>query len=95
MVVGQAFGSSLWWGLLLLLNVVAVVAMGWDKFQAQRQGRRVPERTLFLLALGGGSVGCLAGMYGFRHKTQHRSFVWGMPAILLGHLALVLAVFFR
>ncbi len=94
MVRGE-FGSLLLWGLLLLLNVGAVLVMGWDKFQAQRQGRRVPERTLFLLALGGGSVGCLAGMYGFRHKTQHVSFVWGMPMILLAQLSLALAFFWR
>mgnify|MGYP003735790773 CR=1 FL=1 len=80
---------------MLLLNVGAVLVMGWDKFQAQRQGRRVPERTLFLLALGGGSVGCLAGMYGFRHKTRHASFVWGMPLILLAQLSLALALFWR
>ena len=80
---------------MLLLNVGAVLVMGWEKFQAQRQGRRVPERTLFLLALGGGSVGCLAGMYGFRHKTRHASFVWGMPLILLAQLSLALALFWR
>lgn len=94
MVHGE-FGGLLLGGLLLLLNVGAVLVMGWDKFQAQRQGRRVPERTLFLLALGGGSVGCLAGMYGFRHKTQHASFVWGMPLILLAQLSLALALFWR
>ena len=94
MVHGE-FGGLLLGGLLLLLNVWAVLVMGWDKFQAQRQGRRVPERTLFLLALGGGSVGCLAGMYGFRHKTQHASFVWGMPLILLAQLSLALALFWR
>ncbi|HOU33020.1 MAG TPA: DUF1294 domain-containing protein [Synergistaceae bacterium] len=94
MVHGE-FGGLLLGGLLLLLNVGAVLVMGWDKFQAQRQGRRVPERTLFLLALGGGSVGCLAGMYGFRHKTRHASFVWGMPLILLAQLSLALALFWR
>lgn len=94
MVHGE-FGGLLLGGLLLLLNVWAVLVMGWDKFQAQRQGRRVPERTLFLLALGGGSVGCLAGMYGFRHKTRHASFVWGMPLILLAQLSLALALFWR
>jgi len=94
-VVHGEFGGLLLGGLLLLLNVGAVLVMGWDKFQAQRQGRRVPERTLFLLALGGGSVGCLAGMYGFRHKTRHASFVWGMPLILLAQLSLALALFWR
>ena len=49
-----------------------------------------PEKVLFLSALIGGSVGALAGMFAFRHKTKHLSFVLGLPAILLLHLALAL-----
>ncbi len=61
-----------------------------DKRRARRKGaRRVRERTLFLSALLGGSVGAIAGMRLFRHKTKHWYFVWGMPAILI--LQLVLA----
>ena len=48
----------------------------------------VPEKTLFLLALIGGSVGAWAGMYTFRHKTRHWYFVWGIPAILLAQVVL-------
>lgn len=44
---------------------------------------RVPEKTLFLLALAGGSAGALAGMYVFRHKTKHLKFVIGLPLILI------------
>ena len=42
---------------------------------------------MFLLSLLGGSVGSLAGMYTFRHKTRHLKFVLGMPLILILHLA--------
>lgn len=73
--------------------------MGTDKQIARRNGkltaagkrtkRRVPERTLFLIAALGGSVGVLAGMYVFRHKTRHLSFVLGVPAILAAQLLLI------
>ncbi|KEO81886.1 DUF1294 domain-containing protein [Tumebacillus flagellatus] len=56
------------------LNVYAYVLMGYDKRQAKRGGRRVPERTLFLLSFAGGCIGIERGMKKFRHKTQHRSF---------------------
>ena len=77
---------------LLVWNFVAFALMGVDKAKA-RQGRwRIPEKTLFLSAILGGSVGAMLGMSLFRHKTQHRSFRLGMPLILalqvLGLLAL-------
>ena len=45
--------------------------------------RRIPEKTLFSIAILGGSIGSIAGMWVFRHKTKHRIFVFGMPLILL------------
>ena len=57
--------------------------MGIDKSRARRKAWRIPESTLFLIAFIGGSIGSIAGMYFFRHKTLHLSFVWGMPAILI------------
>ena len=82
-----------WWLPPLLLwlagvNLWAFALMGWDKSRAKRGLRRVPERTLFLSAWLGGAPGALAGMYRFRHKTKHRSFVWGIPAILMLELLL-------
>ncbi|MFC5471431.1 DUF1294 domain-containing protein [Cohnella suwonensis] len=68
---------------LLAINAGALWAMAYDKGQAKRRGRRVPERTLFLLAAVGGSPGAIAGMRLWRHKTKHVSFVVGMPAILV------------
>ena len=68
-------------GYLASVNLLAFTVYGADK-------RRVPEKTLFLLAIIGGSVGAWAGMYTFRHKTRHWYFVWGIPAILLAQVAL-------
>lgn len=73
---------------LALVNVIAFAVYGADKRRAKKDKRRVPEKTLFLLALIGGSVGALAGMYTFRHKTRHWYFVWGIPAILVIQIAL-------
>ena len=73
---------------LAAVNVIAFVVYGADKRRAKKERRRVPEKTLFLLALIGGSVGAWAGMYTFRHKTRHWYFVWGIPAILAVQIAL-------
>ena len=73
---------------LALVNLIAFAVYGADKRRAKKDKRRVPEKTLFLLALIGGSVGALAGMYTFRHKTRHWYFVWGIPAIMLVQIAL-------
>lgn len=73
---------------LAAMNLAAFAAMGLDKRRARTGRWRVRERTLFLLALLGGSAGALAGMWCFRHKTRHPRFVWGMPAILALHLLL-------
>ena len=71
------------------VNVLGFVLMGFDKRQARRGGRRVPEGRLFLAALLGGAAGTILGMYAFRHKTRHWYFKWGLPAILLFHLGLL------
>lgn len=75
---------------LAAFNLLAFILMGTDKRRARMGRRRIPERTLFLSALIGGSVGAIAGMYAFRHKTKHLRFVLGLPAILLLQLALAL-----
>lgn len=67
---------------LLAVNALGLLLMLIDKKKSQKNRWRIPERTLFLTAALGGSVGCLMGMYLFRHKTKHLSFTLGMPAIL-------------
>lgn len=73
---------------LVLINLVTFFVYGADKRRARQGKWRVPEKTLFLLPLLGGSVGALLGMRVFHHKTKHWYFVWGVPAILLAQLAL-------
>lgn len=77
---------------LILINLTLFLTMAIDKSSAKRSARRVPEATLFLMALLGGSVGGIAGMYTFRHKTKHMSFVIGFPAILLLEAALLIFI---
>jgi len=75
-------------GYLVLVNLIAFTVYGADKRRARKDRRRVPEKTLFLLAIIGGSVGAFAGMRLFRHKTRHWYFVWGIPAIMVLQIAL-------
>lgn len=82
-------------GYLFCLNVAGLASMGMDKRKAIRHQWRIPEATLFLIALLGGSLGSIVGMQLFRHKTRHWYFVWGMPAIFFIELALVLGIVLR
>ena len=75
---------------LQVLTLATFIVCGIDKFAAKKQMRRVPEKTLFLLSAIGGSVGMFAGMLTFRHKTQHWYFKFGIPAIIIGQVVLVL-----
>lgn len=77
-------------GYILVMSIVAFCVCGADKFAAQRQKSRVPEKVLFLLSALGGSVGMYLGMFTFRHKTKHWYFVVGIPAIILVQTALIL-----
>ena len=83
----------LWY--LVAVNLVTFTVYGVDKAKARRGAWRVPEKTLFLLPLLGGSVGALLGMLVFRHKTKHWYFVWGIPLILLAQIALAVWVYFK
>ena len=78
----------------IIVNIAGFAAMGSDKSRARRKAWRIPESTLFLIALLGGSIGSLLGRYGFRHKTRHWYFVWGMPAILILQAAAILYLLF-
>ncbi len=75
---------------LLLVNAAGFLLMLLDKQKARKKKWRIPERTLFLAAALGGSIGCLIGMYTFRHKTKHKRFTIGIPLILIAQIALAL-----
>ncbi|MDD6238852.1 MAG: DUF1294 domain-containing protein [Oscillospiraceae bacterium] len=78
----------------MIINIVAFFLMGIDKKKARTGAWRIPEKTLFLSAILGGSIGSICGMQLFRHKTKHKSFVIGMPAILVVQLSLAAAYFY-
>ena len=73
---------------LTAVNLAAFALMGIDKWKARHERWRIPERTLFLPALLGGTLGAIAGMRCFRHKTRHWYFRWGLPALLAVQLGL-------
>ena len=68
---------------LIIINLIAFLAMYIDKRRAKYGKWRIKEHTLFILTLLGGSIGAIAGMYTFRHKTKKMRFVIGFPAILV------------
>jgi uncharacterized membrane protein YsdA (DUF1294 family) len=74
---------------VILLSLISFIMYGWDKRRAQKDGRRIPEKTLHLMALFGGWPGALLGQRTFRHKTQKISFriVFWLCVVL--HVAVV------
>ena len=78
---------------LLLINALGFLLMFVDKYKAKKKLWRIPEATLFTVALVGGSLGCLLGMYTVRHKTKHLTFTMGMPAILAVQIILLVLLF--
>lgn len=68
---------------LIIINIIAFLAMYIDKKRAKMGRWRIKEHTLFILALIGGSVGAIIGMYTFRHKTKKARFFIGFPIILI------------
>ena len=68
---------------LTVVNFTGFAMMGIDKQKARRDQWRIPERNFFITAFLGGSLGCYLGMQVFHHKTMHKAFTIGMPAILI------------
>jgi uncharacterized membrane protein YsdA (DUF1294 family) len=68
-------------GWLIAVNLLALLIYGYDKTIAGSGVRRVPERTLLAVALLGGTLGALAGMLLFRHKTRKPAFL--IPFVVL------------
>ncbi|MBR0305230.1 MAG: DUF1294 domain-containing protein [Lachnospiraceae bacterium] len=73
---------------LLLANVIAFAMYGIDKRKAMKDQWRIPEKTLLLAALIGGSFGAFVGMQVFHHKTKHWKFILGVPACMILHVGL-------
>lgn len=79
---------------LLVINLVSFALMGIDKSRARRNAWRIPEASLFLFAIFGGSIGSILGMQLFRHKTLKPAFFIGMPVILGIQVLIILYLIF-
>ena len=75
---------------LVVINLIGLLIMYVDKRKAKYGKWRIPERTLLLVALLGGSIGTIAGMYLFRHKTQKLKFLLGFPTILISEIIIII-----
>ncbi|MGM9924580.1 MAG: DUF1294 domain-containing protein [Bacillus sp. (in: firmicutes)] len=66
-----------------VVNIIGICIMGFDKQKAKKGKYRISEARLWLVALIGGACGSTLGMFLFRHKTKHINFRWGLPALSL------------
>ena len=78
--------------LFLVVNIVAFLFMGIDKWKAAHNRWRIGEGTLFLVALVGGALGGTLGMWLFHHKTRHWYFAWGFPLLAVAQLMALIYV---
>ena len=73
---------------LIGINAVTFLIYGFDKLKAKKGKWRIPELTLILLAIAGGSIGAWLGMKVWHHKTMHKKFKYGIPLIVILQIAL-------
>lgn len=74
------------------MNVITFLVYGVDKLKAKKNMWRIPEATLLALAAAGGSLGAWYGMRLWHHKTLHKKFRYGIPAIILLQMVLALSI---
>ena len=74
---------------LLGINVITFVLYGVDKVKSKKGWWRIPEKTLLMLAVIGGSMGALCGIRLFHHKTKHKKFYLGVPILLAIQITLI------
>ena len=78
---------------ILIVNVLAFLLYGIDKWKAKHSRWRIPESVLLGMAAVGGSVGAWLGMHVWHHKTQHKKFRYGVPAILVAQIVMLVWIF--
>ena len=74
---------------LVTINVVTFFIYGFDKWKAKKSKMRIREIALLGLAVLGGSIGAWLGMKAWHHKTLHKKFKYGVPAIIIIQLAII------
>lgn len=78
---------------LVLVNLLAIVLFGYDKYCAIKHKWRIPEKTLITSAIIGGSAGAYLGMVAFRHKTDHKLFQISIPLLLVAQIIIFLIIY--
>lgn len=74
---------------LVIINIITFLVYGIDKWKARKSLWRIREASLLMLAVLGGSIDAWLGMKVWHHKTQHKKFKYGVPAIIIVQLALI------
>lgn len=82
-------------GYVIVINVITLMMYSIDKWKAQHSKWRIPEATLLIMAAVGGSIGAWTGIKLFHHKTLHKKFKYGVPAIFLIQLGIVVFVYLK
>ena len=80
---------------IIAINIITFIVYGVDKLKAKKGWWRIPEATLLMLAVIGGSIGAWCGMMLFRHTTKHWKFKLGVPVIILLQFALLVYVYVK
>ena len=81
--------------ILIGANVLTFLVYGLDKWKAKRAKWRIREAALLTLAVLGGSIGAWLGMKVWHHKTQHKKFKYGIPAIIIAQLVFIGYILFK
>lgn len=74
---------------LVIINIITFLVYGIDKWKARKSLWRIREASLLMLAVLGGSIGAWLGMKVWHHKTQHKKFRYGIPAIIIFQIAVI------
>ncbi|GAA0333428.1 DUF1294 domain-containing protein [Bacillus carboniphilus] len=77
---------------LLIFNIWGYILMAIDKKRAIKQKHRISEKFIWQIAFIGGAIGIYMGMKKFRHKTLHKVFVYGVPAVIVLHALVIIAL---
>ena len=73
----------------IIINIILFILMGIDKLRAKKNKWRVPESSLFIISIMGGSIGGFCGMYLFHHKTKKWSFKIIYALSLVIHIIII------
>lgn len=79
----------------IIVNIISFSLMGIDKKRARKGEYRISEKTLWTWSIIGGGTGAFMGMRHFRHKTKHFTFKWGLPALMVIQIVLLITTTIR